>query len=167
MQWSQVDWVRRVIVLPRTKNGSSRHLPLNAVAMQALEHLKKRRDEVSPDSLWVHLNEDEERLRTHRDWFDPALKESGVAEYSWHCNRHTFASRLVMAGVDLRTVGELLGHRTPSMTWRYSHLAPAHQQRAVDLLVAVKGPSKRKAATATKTATKKLRAVASGRGNAS
>ncbi len=82
-------------------------------------------------------------LRGHRDCFEPALKDSGVVDYSWHCNRHTFASRLVMAGVDLRTVGELLGHRTPSMTWRYSHLVPAHQQRAVDLLVAVAKPSKR------------------------
>ena len=40
-----------------------------------------------------------------------------------------------MAGVDLRTVGELLGHQTPSMTWRYSHLASSHKQRAVDRLV--------------------------------
>ena len=136
LRWSQVDWDRRVLELPRTKNGSWRHVPLNAVAMRALAQLKKHRDEVSPDSPWVHFNGDDEKLRSYRDWFEPALKESGIAAYSWHCNRHTFASRLVMAGVDLRTVGELLGHRTPSMTWRYSHLAPAHQQRAVDLLVA-------------------------------
>jgi hypothetical protein len=32
-----------------------------------------------------------------------------------------------MAGVPLRTVGELLGHRSPAMTWRYSHLAPSHR----------------------------------------
>ena len=47
-----------------------------------------------------------------------------------------------MAGVDLRTVGELLGHRAPSMAWRYLHLAPAHQQRAVDPLVKARASEK-------------------------
>ena len=39
-----------------------------------------------------------------------------------------------MAGADLMTVKELLGHKTLAMTLRYSHLAPAHRRRAVDLL---------------------------------
>jgi site-specific recombinase XerD len=39
----------------------------------------------------------------------------------WHCLRHTIASRLVMAGVDIRTVQEFLGHKTIAMTVRYSH----------------------------------------------
>ena len=39
-----------------------------------------------------------------------------------------------MAGADLMTVKELLGHKTLAMTLRYSHLAPVHRRRAVDLL---------------------------------
>jgi hypothetical protein len=39
-----------------------------------------------------------------------------------------------MAGVDLRTVQELVGHKTISMTVRYSHLAPKHTLAAVELL---------------------------------
>jgi site-specific recombinase XerD len=111
-----------------------------------LRKLKERH----PDSPWIFVNEDGEKLRGHRDWFEPALKESGVHDYSWHCNRHPFASRVVMASVDLRTVEELLGHRTPAMTWRYSHLAPAHEQDAVDRLVT----SGKSAGTAGATATK-------------
>ena len=48
--------------------------------------------------------------------------------------RHTFASRLMRAGVDLRTVQELLGHKTISMTLRYSHLSPSHRAKAVGVL---------------------------------
>ena len=39
-----------------------------------------------------------------------------------------------MAGVDLTTVRELLGHKTLTMTLRYVHLAPSHKMRAVDIL---------------------------------
>src|SRR5262245_34813727 len=45
--------------------------------------------------------------------------------------RHTFASHLVMAGVDLVTVKELLGHKTINMTNRYTHLAQEHKAQAV------------------------------------
>ena len=54
------------------------------------------------------------------------------ADDTRHCNRHTFASKLVMAGLDLRTVAGLLGHRTLQVVMRYSHLAPQHQASAVD-----------------------------------
>ena len=60
---------------------------------------------------------------------------SRLGGYTWHCNRHTFASRLVMAGVDLRTVQTLGGWRTLAMVQRYSHLAPDHLRQAVERLV--------------------------------
>ena len=68
-----------------------------------------------------------------------STRRCGDSEMTWHCNRHTFASRLVMAGVDLRTVAELLGHRTLQMVMRYAHLAPEHQASAVDRLVPAGG----------------------------
>jgi site-specific recombinase XerD len=64
---------------------------------------------------------------------------SSLEGYTWHCNRHTFASRLVMAGVDLRTVQELGGWRSLSMVQRYSHMAPGHLRDAVERLVAASG----------------------------
>jgi integrase len=74
-------------------------------------------------------------LRGSRGWFPTALKEAEIEGHTWHCNRHRFASRLVMAELDRRTVAELLGHRTLQMVMRYSHLAPEHQTSAVDRLV--------------------------------
>jgi len=55
-------------------------------------------------------------------------------DVTWHIFRHTYISRLVMAGVDLRTVQELAGHEDIKMTVRYAHLAPAHKLAAVDRL---------------------------------
>jgi site-specific recombinase XerD len=66
--------------------------------------------------------------------FQPAVEQAGIENFRWHDLRHTFASRLVMAGVDLRTVQELMGHKTIEMTLRYSHLSPAHQLDAVKKL---------------------------------
>ena len=54
--------------------------------------------------------------------------------YTWHSHRHSFASRLVMARVDLRTVLELGGWKTLGMVQCYAHLAPSHLAAAVERL---------------------------------
>ena len=67
------------------------------------------------------------------EWY-PALKKAAIPDLRWHDTRHTAASRLVMAGVDLFTVKEILGHKTLAMTARYSHLSPGHQRQALERL---------------------------------
>jgi site-specific recombinase XerD len=76
------------------------------------------------------------RLLGARHWYEDALAEAGIKNFTWHDLRRTFASRLVMAGVDLRTVAELMGHKRIQMTMRYAHLAPAHNSAAIEKLSA-------------------------------
>ena len=134
LDWRQVDFERRQIHLPKTKNGDPRTIPLNSIALAALKELHGRGEKMKTMPVFSSVRTGGS-LQGSRGWFPSALEEAKIEGYTWHCNRHTFASRLVMAGVDLRTVAELLGHRTLQMVMRYSHLAPEHQASAVDRLV--------------------------------
>jgi len=57
-----------------------------------------------------------------------------MKDFRFHDLRHTFASQLVMADVDLMTIKNLIGHRTLAMTLRYAHLAPSHKVKTVEIL---------------------------------
>ena len=89
--------------------------------------------------------------------FRRLVDKAEIDDVRFHDLRHTFASHLVMNGVDIKTVQELLGHHSLTMTMRYSHLAPVHRSRAIQILdTALQTP------TDTKTDTvEKLSSVAS------
>lgn len=149
LTWENVNLSRRVLTIPRSKNGELRHVPLNTTALAALQTLKAQTDGTGP----VFRNADGGRLTGPRYWFEPAIKAAKIRTFSWHCLRHTFASRLVMAGVDIRTVQELMGHKCIAMTVRYAHLAPTHQLAAVERLTGAPIATDSARPTDTKTST--------------
>ena len=87
-----------------------------------------------PKSPYIFCHKNGERVKDIRKSFWTALRKSGIKDFRFHDLRHAAASQLVMAGVDLNTVREILGHNTIEMTLRYAHLSPNHKKRAVDVL---------------------------------
>lgn len=130
LEWPEVSLGRKRIRLDKTKNGSDREIPLNRTCIAAFEELHARR----PHNGRVCQSKFGRDLNHPRKWFELALKEAKISNFRWHDLRHTFISRLVMKDVNLRTVQELAGHKTISMTTRYAHLAPEHNQAAIERL---------------------------------
>lgn len=149
LQWHDVDMLTRLIGVGRSKNGYGRRLPMNSVARSVLLDLATRRERPDDPREPVFKL----AYRTVARAFECAIERAKEAlrndgkdavhldGYTWHGNRHTFASRLVMAGVDLPTVRELGGWRTLSMVQRYAHLAPDHLRAAVERLVHTAPPA--------------------------
>ncbi len=124
LRWEDVNCRLGIITITRSKHGERWYIPINSAAKIALEVLQRQTD----GSGYVVPGAKAPRNKDPRRTFEAAVKESCILRY--HDIRHTFASRLVMAGVDLRTVQELMGHKTVAMTIRYSHLAlPTREKR--------------------------------------
>ncbi len=123
LDWSEIDLGAGTVHLSQTKNGRSRFVRLNSRALAIMGMMYER----SVGSGRV--------FPTKRpDWFREAIRKAGIKDFTWHCLRHTFASRLIMAGVDLKTVQELMGHLSITMTARYAHLSPEHRAAALEKL---------------------------------
>lgn len=135
LEWSDVDLVARRVRFLQTKNGESRGVPLNDDAFFALANLPHRDGQVflTPAGVPYHDTRGLGGSPIKRG-FKGACRRAGIAGLRVHDLRHTFASWLVMAGAPLRTVAELLGHKSLAMVHRYSHLSPDHLKDSVDLL---------------------------------
>jgi integrase len=138
LRWVDIDFGNRVLTIPRSKHGETRHVHLSDTALDILQAAPSRLK-----SPYVFASATGETPLDARNFyhrvFQPALRVARIENFRWHDLRHTFASRLVMRGADIRSVQELMGHKTLTMTLRYSHLSSAHRIAAVRLLDAPAG----------------------------
>lgn len=134
LSWSDINFSRDLLTVKgdTAKSGKTRHLPLNAVALQALKDWQKLNP--SDGLVFASAKTGVEFNNVKKSWAS-LLARANIKNFRWHDMRHHFASMLVMAGVDLNTVRELLGHADIKMTLRYAHLAPEHKANAVAKLV--------------------------------
>ncbi|WP_397450846.1 tyrosine-type recombinase/integrase [Pseudomonas sp. NA-150] len=132
LTWPDVDLKNKLITVEgdTSKSGQTRHIPLNREALDTLTKWKEQGDGVG----FVFPGRDGNRLDNVKKSWAGALQLAKVDRFRWHDLRHTFASKLVMAGVPLNTVRDLLGHSDIKMTLRYAHLAPGTKAAAVELI---------------------------------
>ncbi|MFN8008417.1 MAG: site-specific integrase [Terriglobia bacterium] len=142
LQWRDIDFRQGLIHVKNSKPGDSRYIPMNDAVVQTLKGLPRR---IHSPFVFAGRKEGAHMNDLPKYW-EEYLKKAKIENFHWHDLRHTFASRLVMAGADLYTVKKLLGHHEIKMTERYAHLAPDYLKGAVDLLTKKTG---------TKTGTKK------------
>lgn len=129
LRWEGIDLKKRTATLAMTKNGDPRVLVFPAPAITALMLHRKA------EGL-VFGRADGEKPMCFRKHWNAALKVAGVKAFRLHDLRHDAASQLINAGVDLYTVGQILGHRSQQSTARYAHLSIKSKQAASDKAMA-------------------------------
>jgi len=134
LTWADVDFSRNILTVQAaySKNGETRNIPLNSRAREVLyrRHAQRR-------SAFVFSKPNGQPYKSIEKPFTQACQDAGLAGtgLSLHSLRHTFASRLVMAGADLRTIQELGGWADLSLVQRYSHLSVSHKTKAIESIV--------------------------------
>jgi len=133
-RWEDIDFVRGSLTVSsreewHTKNYESRTMPLHEEVRRVLEPMRMAKG-------YVFCNQDGAKRGNHfiRGKLEKAAKVAGLGHLYPHALRHTFASHLVMSGVDLPTVQRLMGHKDIKTTMRYAHLAPDHLRMGMAML---------------------------------
>ncbi|OIQ24883.1 site-specific integrase [uncultured Vibrio sp.] len=132
LTWDDVFFQNGYLVVKASnaKSKKVRNVPLNKTVLEALKEWRKQ----TPLLHYVFVSgEDKPLTDIKKPWLN-LVERANLDNLKFHDLRHDFASKLVMAGVDLNTVRELLGHSDLKMTLRYAHLAPEHKSAAVNLI---------------------------------
>jgi len=133
LQWRDLDLVRSVLVVMKSKNRERRTLPLNGRIFELL--MAKQKEGTAGDGFVFSTSRGTRiNARNLSRAFYVARKKAGLDNFRFHDLRHTFATRLVQAGVDLYKVQRLLGHKSPAMTQRYAHHSPESLRDGVGVL---------------------------------
>lgn len=137
LRWRDVDLGRALLTVrgDGAKSGQTRHVPLNREAVEVLTAWSLVQPHPLGGDTLVFAGVEGAPLEDIKTAWLKVVRAAGIPSFRFHDLRHTFASKLVMAGVDLNTVRELLGHADLKMTLRYAHLAPEHKAAAVAKLV--------------------------------
>lgn len=127
-QWQHIDLESRAWFIPTTKTGKPRHVPLSQLAIDIIERLPTFKD-----CPWLVPNPTTLKpyVILKRAW-ETAREEAGLPGLRIHDLRHSAASFMINAGIDLFAVGRVLGHSDHKSTMRYSHLANDTLMKAVE-----------------------------------
>jgi integrase len=110
--WENVDLQKRIALLPETKNGTARMVPLSSRAVDVLRNLPRSLDGKVFGTTYeaIHLA------------YVRACKRAGITGLTFHDLRHEATSRLFEKGLNPMQVAAITGHKTLQMLKRYTHL---------------------------------------------
>ena len=116
--------------LPKTQS-SIREIP---ISKQLLNILKALKQNSKNDFVLVSHNNKQLQPRAYQKSFENLLKKLKIKHYGFHSLRHTFATRLLENGVDIKTISELMGHSSPTITLnRYVHTNMQNKRKAMEV----------------------------------
>lgn len=126
------------LYLMNTKNGENRSVTISGLAYKLLKELQKNANNNKVRNIksknYVFPNTDGQKPYYIRRQWENALDRANITDFRFHDLRHTTASNLAMNGASLRDIGEILGHKTPAMTQRYSHLTEKYTTKVLQEL---------------------------------
>ena len=111
LRWEDVDFTRRVIRVRRTKNDQPREVPMTDWLFEALCDWRKK-SQKRLDNGFVFVNNNGHPLTKFYKAFHVALNKANIRDFRFHDLRHTFASHMRMAGLDILEIKELGGWKT-------------------------------------------------------
>jgi integrase len=132
LEWRQVNLADRVLDFQPTKRGKKRAVPIG----EPLYHILARRKQTPSTSGRVFVKSDGEPWSKWAVGYhvNAACEAAGIQDFTFHDIRHTVATRLNRNGVQASYVQDLLGHKTASITRRYTHTQTSDLAAAVATL---------------------------------
>ena len=128
LKWSSVDLEQGYLDILKTKSGKARQIPISKTLRAELEKIEDKTE-------YVFLNPDTNLpFYDLKKPFERLCAKAGVKGVTCHTLRHTAATRMVNAGIDLVVVQELLGHADIKTTMIYSHPVPERKVQAINAL---------------------------------
>ncbi len=142
LQVTDIDAEREVIHIRNGKGGKDRYVPLPQPILKLLRRywVTHRHPEWIFPSRWGVGDRPDRAVnpmtvRGVQRAFQDALRESGVQKVATvHSLRHSYATHLLEAGVNLRVIQSYLGHASPTSTAIYTHLTPITIGQAADAI---------------------------------
>lgn len=128
LKWSNIDFEYNFIELLETKSGKARKIPISSKLMIVLNEIQN-----NTEYVFVNAQTNQPYRDIHRA-FESVLEKAKIKDFRFHDFRHTAATRMLEKGADIRTVQEILGHSSVSVTERYTHTNAKNKKNAIELL---------------------------------
>lgn len=132
LQWKDIDFERKVVVLHKTKNGRIRCIPMVGNVFQALKQYREDEGGITDPTYHLFPNINLGKQMDFRTAWRFAIKKAGLTDLRFHDLRHSCGSFLHMSGCAQRDIAEILGHTDIRMTQRYTHVARPHLADALE-----------------------------------